>query len=186
MKKIIFIILMSAILLFASCDNDVSQNTASEESIKSVNVLFNANGGAILLEGSVFYLAPYEEGISVGTRGEGIGFMVGSGLSCSEVKLSVEGDTVTVDEEGSIEAEAFTVDTETYYVFTYGEKVYLLPSSVSYLDDYEATTLSLDWEDVSSEQLYVNSSKCIADSVYYAEDTDTPYYKVVGGIEQPN
>lgn len=181
MKKIILIILMSVILLFASCDNDVSQSAGSEENIKSVNVLFNNAGDAILLEGSVFYLAPYEEGISVGTRGEGIGFMVGSSLSCSEVKLTFDGETVTEYEEGSIEAEAFIVGSETYYVFTYEETVYLLPSYDPYLDtDYEATSLSLDWKDVSSEQLYMYSSEYSAESVWYAEETDTPYYKVVG------
>ncbi len=174
--------------LLISCENNVSQNTVIEEAIKTVNVLYNENGDAILIENSEFFYAPYMENVSTGEREAGKGFMVGCTLTKKEVRLSVEEDAVSENTQGSIKADSYASEAESqvYYVFTYEGTPYLIPSYDSCLcTDYEAKVLSLNWEDVSNEELVIENSQCGASSIYYAEDeARSPYYKVAGLILQ--
>lgn len=181
MKKYSLLIVLCIFFLLISCENDVSQNVAPQESVKTANVLYNTDGEVVLIEGSLRVHATPTDGFKTGSRAEGTGFIVDSGLlTVSDVKLTISGNSVSEDEEGSISAVAYASGCETYYIFTYEEKSHLVSTLSQVGGGTELKTLSLDWVDVSSEQLYLGEEPVGSDSVWYAEEGGKTYYKILG------
>lgn len=182
MKKFCLLIFICIFFLLISCENDVPQNVAPHESVKTANVLYTTDGEAILIEGSLRIHASTTEGFKTGSRAEGLGFIVDSGiLGVSEVKLSLNGNNVSEDQDGSITAVAYASDYETYYIFTYEEKQYLVSTDSLIGAGTELKTLSLDWVDVTTETLYLGEDEMpYHGAVWYAEDGGKTYYKIFG------
>ncbi len=180
MKKFCLFVFICIFFLLISCENDVPQNVAPHESVKTANVLYTTDGEAILIEGSLRIHASTTEDFKTGSRAEGLGFLVDSDvLDVSDVKLTLNGNNVSEDQDGSISAVAYASEYTTYYIFTYEEKQYLVTADTDIGAGTELKTLSLDWVDVTTETLYLGEDEMTNHgAVWYAEDGGKTYYKI--------
>lgn len=201
MKKIIITLIIICLFLIAGCEGDIwtfynsesgasaseassTDSSTSQSNTATENVFFTTGGDAILIDNTIGnYYASVDDSVTVktGSRDAGKGFFInGSEISVSSGAVSVSGTTVSSG--GSIYADVYETSTKTYYAFTYDSKDYLTRVGIPISSDAEMTSLALEWEDVSEEQLYLNNAENNdATSVYYAEDSqENPYYVIVG------